>query len=232
MTAAYDAIAAEYYGEHHQTSRNFDAAAVEALDAMKVALGDGPVLEVGAGRGRSGEFLGLSASRVVQLDNSAAMLAIQPREKAAVRVLHDAEHLPFPDQEFSAVLAFLCDPFLGLNFLSEARRVLTTGGILLATTPAYEWGKPLRDRIELDTMVTRFVLRDGTHIEAPSALYSPEQLRSMLGRVQFQHHKTYIRTHWLPPGTTPVSPDILMPAAELGISEYELPILYTLLAER
>ncbi len=42
-----------------------------------------------------GEFLEIDPSRVVQLDSSAEMLALPDREPSVLRVLHDAETLPF-----------------------------------------------------------------------------------------------------------------------------------------
>jgi SAM-dependent methyltransferase len=134
----YEVLASEYYDNSHTTSRNFDAATQEALRTLRLTMPDGVTLDVGCGRGRCSEFLHIAPDRVVQLDNSAAMLKLVPREPAILKVMHDAEELPFPDGEFAAVVAFLCDPYLGLNFLSEARRVLRADWLLLGTTPSYE----------------------------------------------------------------------------------------------
>ena len=129
--AAYDRLAGEYYDAGHKTSRNFDEATRGALLTLNLRLPtNGLTLDAGCGRGRCGEFLQVPPSQVIQLDNSPAMLSFAGREPSLVRVLHDAEQLPFPSSEFSVVAAFLCDPFLGLNFLSEARRVLSPGGVL------------------------------------------------------------------------------------------------------
>jgi SAM-dependent methyltransferase len=84
------------------TSRNFDAATAVATAEWRDRLPAGLVLEPGCGRGRVGEFLGLDPTRVVQMDNSLPMFALAGREPAMLRVLHDAEALPFPDEEFSA----------------------------------------------------------------------------------------------------------------------------------
>ena len=176
----YDALAGEYYDRSHKTSRNFDHTTREVVDAWRDRVPEGLVLEVGCGRGRSGEFLGVEPERVVQLDNSRAMLDLVDRERAAVRIVHDAESLPFPDGEFGAVTAFLCDAFLGLNFLCEARRVLRPGGVLCGTTPSFEWGSSLREHLSLDLMTTRFLLRGGAEVRVPSLLYPAAQLREML----------------------------------------------------
>src|SRR4029453_6683308 len=108
----YDALASEYYDTSHKTSRNFDAATQEALRSLKLTLPDGLILDVGCGRGRCCEFLHVSPDRIVQLDNSIEMLKVVPREPAMLKVVHDAEELPFPYGEFATVAAFLCDPYL------------------------------------------------------------------------------------------------------------------------
>lgn len=227
---AYDALAREYYDARHQTSRNFDVATIAALLSLNLRYSDGLALDVGCGRGRCGEFLQIPSKRIVQLDNSPVMLGISPREPALLRILHDAESLPFPEHQFGTVAAFLCDPFLGLNFLAEAKRILRPGGILIGTTPSAEWGLPLRQGLMIDPMMTRFVLRDGNVALVPSALYSREQLRKMLRRVGFKDSNIAVRGHRLPPGTTPVSPDIERPAQASGVSAYELEILYSFVA--
>jgi SAM-dependent methyltransferase len=229
--AAYDALAGEYYDARHQTSRNFDVATIAALASLDLRFPGDLALDVGCGRGRCGEFLQIPPKRIVQLDNSPLMLGISPREPALLRILHDAESLPFPERQFGTVAAFLCDAFLGLNFLAEAKRVLRPGGILIGTTPSTEWGLPLREGLMIDPMMTRFVLRDGSVALVHSALYSQEQLRKMLRRVGFDDSKIAVRGHRLPPGTTPVSPDIERPAQASGVSAYDLEIIYSFTAQ-
>jgi len=150
--APYDRIASEYYLPEHQTSRNFDRTAMAALASVRALVPrDGLILEVGSGRGRSCELLEIDPRRVIQLDNSVRMLEVEPREDCALRVLHRAESLPFLNDEYACITAFLCDPFLGLEFLGESHRVLRKGGFLIATTPAYEWGAPLRNELKISS---------------------------------------------------------------------------------
>jgi SAM-dependent methyltransferase len=223
--AAYDRVANEYYDDLHKTSRNFDEATKAALKTAELEIPDGLVLEPGSGRGRCGEFLGLQSSRVVHLDNSERMLSLAPREESLLRVRHDAEVLPFADAEFSCVAAFLCDPFLGLNFLTEARRVLKPGGVLIGTTPSSHWGLALRKNIDIDPMMTRFVLRTGETIQVPSALFSVDELREMLSVAGFDSSGIDISGHSLPEAVSTISPDISAPAERMGISVYALGIL-------
>lgn len=224
--APYEALAAEYYDERHKTSRNFDAITAEATASWRDRLPAGLVLEVGCGRGRVGEFFGLPSTRVVQLDNSPAMLALPDREPALVRVQHDAETLPFPDAAFGCVIALLSDPFLGLNFLAEAYRVLESGGVLCGTTPSYEWGSTLRETLGIDIMSTRFKLHGGGGVEVPSFLYPAPQLRGMIERVGFGD-PIELRAHALPKAVVDVSDDIVRPANHLGQEAWELDVLYT-----
>ena len=229
----YDVVAAEYYDERHVTSRNFDAATRAAVSSMDLrGPRQGLVLDVGCGRGRCTEFLRVPGNRIVQLDNSLIMLNMPGREAALVRVLHDAEELPFPDGQFTCVAAFLCDPFLGLNFLHEAHRVLKLGGLLIGTTPDLSWGVALRDGLGIDRMTTRFLLNDGSTEAIPSALFEPAQLREMLRRVGFDEARIPISRHRLPNDVPSVSPDILGPAANLNIDPHDLDILTVFTARR
>lgn len=223
----YDSLAAEYYGTQHKTSRNFDYLTKQALGALGWQAPPGLVLEPGCGRGRCGEFLGAGATDVIQLDNSRAMLDLEPRESSLLRVLHDAEQLPFADGQFSCVAAFLCDPFLGLEFLSEANRVLSAGGVLLGTTPTHEWGVALRDELSIDRMTTRFIVSGEHAVGAPSSLFPEDQLHQMLAVAGFDKAGIQIHNHTLPPEAPTVSPDIETAAKALKRDIYDLPILCT-----
>jgi SAM-dependent methyltransferase len=230
--APYDEIADEYYEAAHKTSRNFDQATVAAMASIrKVVPLEGLILDVGAGRGRCNEYLGIAPERVVQLDSSTKMLQVSPREASALRIVHSADKLPFLDDQFPCVTSFLCDPFLGLNFLAEVHRVLQREGVFIATTPAFEWGSTLRAKLNVDLMSTRFITRNGKLV-VPSVLVPISQLRQMLKHTGFLESKFSITTHKLPRGVGPVSDDILQPARELGRDPYDLEILYAVVATK
>jgi ubiquinone/menaquinone biosynthesis C-methylase UbiE len=207
--APYDAIADEYYEAAHKTSRNFDEATTSALGPVRNRISaDGLVLDVGAGRGRCCEYLAIDSRRVIHLDNSSRMLQVTPREHSLIRVVHQAEHLPFLDEQFSCVTSFLCDPFLGLNFLAEAYRVLKRGGLFIATTPAHEWGNTLRTILKMDKHSTRFITREGK-VVVPSVLVPITQLREMLSRTGFTQQDLSVTTHTLPRTTNAHELEIL-----------------------
>src|SRR4051812_25894381 len=110
--SSYDSIAREYYSDGHVTSRNFDSTTHSALKEMPFAFPThGLVLDLGAGRGRVKEYLGVPPSRTVQLDNSDSMLGLPEREDCLLKVLADACSIPLASQQFSTVTGFLIDPF-------------------------------------------------------------------------------------------------------------------------
>jgi SAM-dependent methyltransferase len=233
INAPYDQIAAEYYDPCHKTCRNFDHTTVVAFEALRSRSPvDGLVLDVGAGRGRCKEFLGIDPKRVIHLDNSSVMLALQPREESLLRILHEAETLPFCDFQFSCVMAFLCDAFLGLNFLAEVYRVLLPGGSFVATTPSYEWGIALRKELRISPSVTRFITKGGTQVVVPSVLIPGDKLLEMLKHVGFKQSKVQLRRHRLPLSASPISQDISMPAKSVGCDVHDLDILYSVVAEK
>jgi hypothetical protein len=139
--------------------------------------------------------------------------------------------LPFLDEQFSWVTSFLCDPFLGLNFLAGAYRVLARGGLFIATTPAYEWGSTLRAMLDIDVHTTRFITSENKLV-IPSVLVPVTQLREMLKRAGFNEQKLSLTAHTLPRTGNPVSEDIIRPARELGRDPHDLEILYLVVAEK
>jgi len=228
VTAPYDQIAAEYYDPSHRTSRNFDDTTVAAFRESKPEVpSEGLVLDVGAGRGRCGEFLRIPPNRIVQLDNSRRMLELQPREESLLRIVHQAEELPFLDGQFACVASFLCDAFLGLNFLAEAFRVLASPGVLVGTTPSHEWGVALRNEINIDTSETRFMTKAGARVLIPSLLVPADRLKQMLIASGFEQRHTEVRKHRLPSGLPSISPDIIAPASTLRTGVHDLDILYS-----
>jgi len=229
--SGYDAIAEEYYEPGHCTSRNFDAATIALLSRLQIDVPEGTVLEVGAGRGRISEFLNVHPSRVVQLDKSETMLQLHPREQSLLRIHADACQIPLVAQQFRAVVGFLVDPFMGLDFLAEAYRMLSTGGLLLLTVPTRIWGKPLREQLGIDVMTTRFkVLGTEKIIILPSLLHSSEQLHQMLSFSSFTDVKIY--DGCLSDDEQSISPDVIAAADALQSSPRGLPIIHLVTAHR
>lgn len=221
QSTGYNQVAAEYFDARHRTCRNFDVATKVALTTNTWAYRRAPILELGAGKGRCLEYLGISAS--VQVDSSIAMLNLQPREPG-VRVVADARRLPFPDNSFASSVAFLCDPFMGPEFLRELARVTCTA--VLMTVPHHEWAMALRGPGK-DT--TTFVLSDGSKATVPSPVYTHGELGAMLLAAGFTDIE--ITGHCLPITDDP-SDAVIQAAENAGVVWTKLPIVSVLRARK
>jgi len=226
IESSYDKIAKEYYDESHITSRNFDESTKLALKEINKELPkEGLILEVGAGKGRASEYLSVDSNRIIQLDNCKAMLELTPREESLIRIHADGLEMPFMDNSFDLVVSFLCDPFLGMEFLSEAFRVLKKDGILLFTTPAYNWGKALRDKIGLEINETRFITKDEKTVKVPSILIKSSQVIEMLDYLGFENHSIKFIEIKLNENIKTISKDILASAERQDKSPYDIELL-------
>ncbi len=229
--SGYDKLASEYYDFEHKTSRNFDITTTAALSKAPPKIPDeGFVLEVGCGKGRGKEYLSLSSNRIIQLDSSRNMLALNDRESCCLQLHADATSIPLFDGQINAVVGFLIDPFAGLNFFREAYRVLVPGGRFFATTPTAQWGLPLREQIEVEASFTRFVTRDRKIVEVPSTLIPQDELMQMLEYSGFEGVE--VTSHTLPQDTDTISEDILRVADEKEIDVYSLPIVHFVSASK
>ncbi len=231
ISSSYDIIASEYYEQGHKTCRNFDRATYEAFQARPFRYSDGMVLEVGAGRGRSIEFLNIDPSRIVQLDSSQAMFDLRCREPCNLRILADARDMPFISQQFKYVVGFLVDPFMGANFLREAFRMLEDGGTLLFTIPTRVWGDALRSNLEVESGTTRFkLIATAQSVYLPSLLSSEQEIESMLEIAGFKDIS--INAYPLADGEEIISDDIFAAANGLGVDVEDLSIINVVTANR
>lgn len=109
--------------------------------ASAVPLTGRAVLEVGSGRGGGASFVARyhEPARVVGVDFSPQAVALCRQRHAGVAnlsfVTGDAEHLPFPDASFDAVINVESSHCYGHvdRFFAEAARVLRPGGWFLYT---------------------------------------------------------------------------------------------------
>jgi SAM-dependent methyltransferase len=227
----YDIIADEYYEPRHVTSRNFDTATRAYLREYPFSYSNhGLALDLGAGRGRLGEYCGVTPTRIVQADVAPNMLTLPEREQALGRVVADALVLPFKAGAFTIVAAFLFDPFNQGSFFSEVARVLNRGGMFIGTIPHYEWGRALRSGDGKSLHEAVFVLKSGERVTRPSILSRPEQLADQLTRAGLHVVKNEALT--LPREVTLVSPDIEMPARIMRESVHRIPIVQLVMATK
>ena len=107
------------------------------------------VLDLGAGTGVASQALIDVGAHPVAVDLAESMLRHRHHERP-VAVAGDARKLPFAAATFDAVVAAFClnhlpDPTAGL---AECRRVLRTGGVVLASTFPAEASHPAKDIVE------------------------------------------------------------------------------------
>jgi SAM-dependent methyltransferase len=98
------------------------------------------VLEVGPGEGWLTRALTLRGHRVIAVDLSRPWLAAIPDDAAAGKAAAEMTRLPFPDASFDTVVAAEVIEHIPdmAGALSEAARVLTSGGRLVVTVPYRE----------------------------------------------------------------------------------------------
>ena len=221
---AYSLIGPEYYQPIHITCRNFDETIEAFLAEHPLGLRPGcRYLEVGCGRSRVLPFRRPDL-QLVLLDLCDLMLehSLQADVRCASALLASAFRLPFRDQVFETVFAFLADPFLHPTYLAEAKRTLRSGGTALHIVPAYEWGAALRSSRRAPMHFSHF-FRGAREAFGPSFLMPKADLIELLGRVGFGC--VSVTDLFLPRTVTRISPDISVPADLQHISPYELPLL-------
>lgn len=230
-TSSYEEIATEYYDGRHVTSRNFDSATLAFTNSWQCPISPhGMVLDLGAGKGTVGRYCRLPGERVIQSDVSISMLTLPAREASKARVHCDATALPFAPGSFTAVAAFLFDPYNTPRFFREVGRVLVRGGIFLGTLPHHMWGDYLRKIRDSNDSKACFIHGSGRIIELTSILMPGEIIHPRLSHARLQLLESYDLR--LPRSETMVSPDIIEPAKMAGISPYELPIVKFIAARK
>ena len=111
----------------------------------------GPVLEAGCGAGRVLRHYHDQGSDIIGLDFIASVLAAIHREDATIPLAAgDITSLPFPDEAFSAVLAF--GLYHGLEHgleeaMADTRRVMKSGGLLCASMRLDNFQNRMTDRM-------------------------------------------------------------------------------------
>lgn len=131
-TAGDDKAAADYWA---RTRREIITAWIEDRNPESV-------LDLGCGSGYLTDRLSSTVSRVVGLDIDADSVALaHNRPGVSNALVGDAQTLPFADDVFDSiligdVLEHFTDP---LPVLQEARRILSPGGSIIVSVPAFRW---------------------------------------------------------------------------------------------
>lgn len=226
----YAVLANEYYSPEHKTSRNFDLVTKKIIAPWSSQNWSGKIVELGAGRGRATEFLGVPSQILVQADQCEEMLMIEPRESCFLQIKCDARSTPFLNNSFNHAIAFLFDPFNDRAFYREVYRLLLKGGSFIGTLPNYTWGTFLRQSLGLPLDQTRFLTKNGKVIFAPSLLSSNDELTRELTEVGFCDIE--IIEGALPSDTDVVSKDVVIAAREAGLSLESIPIVQAFRAKK
>jgi len=133
------------------------------------------VLDIGCGHGYIHPMLAAAGYRVTGVETADEVLELaredNPDNTYITYIAHDGQHLPFPDETFDVVMAVgvmhHVPPDEWPNFLTEARRVLRPGGLVLI----YEHN-PLNP-------MTRYVVAN-TYIDDDAVLLRHTQLKTLL----------------------------------------------------
>lgn len=230
-TSSYEVIANEYYDDRHITSRNFDAATLAFCNSFEFGIPNkGPILELGAGKGSTGEYCRVSPHRIIQIDVSRTMLLINPREACLSRINCNAMNLPISPSSVSAVTAFLYDAYNKQELYFEVSRVLRNEGLFIGTLPHAKWGTALRRALKYHRDRARFITEEQQLIELDSFLTDDQEIAQVVVRAGLTLKRTY--DLFLPTGVERVSRDITLPASYLGLTAYTIPVIKLVIAQK
>lgn len=119
------------------------------VDRCPIPLAGLRALDVGAGTGVASDILVERGAKAVAVDLTVGMLAYR-REQRPPGVAADVTVLPFPAGAFDVVVAAFVLNHIGspVDGLRELRRVVRSGGVVLATAFSSEDRPPAKDRID------------------------------------------------------------------------------------
>jgi len=174
------------------------------------------VLELGCSTGYLTRRFAGKAKTVVGIDmNQAAVRRAASRNPAARLTSGDAEHLPFADRTFDAVvmLEVIEHTRSDAAALAEVRRVLKPGGVLILSTPhagLFAWLDPYNVRTTIQRRVPGLARLASRLVRYPSGQmtdnmtwhrhYRVAELSRMVEK-DFTIHRIYRGGSWLSPVT-------------------------------
>jgi len=188
----YERLANEYYDPmRHPTCANFREGSRIVLGGWLGALSLDRLTfaDVGCGRSILAELVETrlpDLGRIRLIDSSPTMLAFSGlwAKRGAQLILSDATSLALPAQSIDVLISSLGDPYNSEAFWSEAARVVRGAGLVLYTTPSYEWAKAFRvDGAMLS--LAQFELADGSHVSVPSYVLPPAEQIELVGQHSF-----------------------------------------------
>lgn len=170
---AQTAAVNSYYENEERLTCHWDRLSADELPEL-LGWPQGLVLDLGCGTGTAGVSLRNSSCKVLGADLSLACLEVaQRRLDAVVRV--DANHLPFPDETFDALVSRGCLHHLddADRGLAEASRVVKSGARVVFSDPReWAWLEPIKDTLRKT---------DDSFTHEHHA-YTPEEYRDLVAR--------------------------------------------------
>ena len=178
--ASYEDLAPEYYDPtRHPTCANFREASRHLIGKLLQTLPDngGWICEVGPGKALLPELLSAESAaldRLIVVDSSPSMLqhSHQWGCLGVNLILGDSTMLPVASGSLELLLSSLGDAYNQPAFWNEVNRILRPSGIVLFTTPSYDWAFAFRGGGKRKAMMTaEFELSNGRRILVPSWIY-------------------------------------------------------------
>ena len=189
MIGTYDDLALEYYDvERHPTCANFREASRLLLKTWLLSHDQTgrTIVEVGAGMSLVAEVLageGKPLDSLILLDSSPRMLEHSHAwfVRGAHRKIASAEDMQLHGESIDTVVSVLGDPYNTAPFWTQVASILKPGGVVILTTPSFEWASAFRSRETVEKQHTaEFQLKDGRRISVPSiVLREAEQVAVM-----------------------------------------------------
>lgn len=234
---AYRLVAGEYYNGRHMTCRAFDFLDQRILDAYQqrygLVKGGKQYLEVGGGAATLLRRVLPSNSSLVVGDLCTEMAQHSRPLPGNMAYEHfSAFNLPYEEDHFDGVFAFLADSYNVPRFYKEAWQVLRGGGFLLMTCPTRLWAKTLREGDGDSLHYARFTTLEGRTMFIPSITWSREEYYELLEHVGFT--MVVYEEFCLPPDypSSRIPDTIHLPARQLGTEASRLPLVTALLAQK
>jgi hypothetical protein len=184
----FNTLAGEYYDARlHPTCNNFRVASMQIV-RRHIGNKHGRICEVGCGKSIVAEILSEDSIQLPDLlltDSSTAMLehSREWEQRGAQLEVVSANQLSVEDSSINTLVGSLGDPYNDGTFWREAKRGLSPSGIIVFTTPSYEWSASFRrDLPEELANKAEFVLHNGQQVWIPSIIYPElEQIRMIEG---------------------------------------------------
>lgn len=189
---SYSMLSGEYYDKNHKTCRFFDRINRKILkryDINSILLDkQKKVLELGCGLSvileSCKDLKAFSVFSDISTDMLRHSIDLDNSCDANFMVL-SAFELPFRNNSFDVIIAFLADSFNYPTYYHEVHRVLKPNGQLLETLPSDKWAKLWRQENN-ERYLAKFTLKTGENIKVPSITYSDNQYLELLKTIGFR----------------------------------------------